>query len=223
MVQLDFFHFWHDCWPWPIDYLIKLWSIFVVTLSLNFQGEMWNLLYISAQNGLIATKKKQIYRFNSRPQIWPRVWPWPWPWPFDFQGQMWPWPLTTHMALTMDSCISEWEGRLTLNKGSFITMTVTIWWPSLGLRIYQIVTGVTSDVGVLSTHLDLVIDGWIIHCEIALRWISLDLTDIKSTLVQVMGWCHQAPSHYLTQCWPRSMSPDGITTTTMRWAAYIRC
>ena len=30
-------------------------------------------------------------------------------------------------------------------------------------------------------------------------------------LVQVMAWCHQAPSHYLSQCWPRSMSPYGIT------------
>ena len=31
-----------------------------------------------------------------------------------------------------------------------------------------------------------------------------DLTDDKSTLVQVMAWCHQATSHYLNQCWPRS-------------------
>ena len=29
-----------------------------------------------------------------------------------------------------------------------MTMTVTIWWPSSGVRIYHIVTGVTSDVGV---------------------------------------------------------------------------
>ena len=85
------------------------------------------------------------------------VWLWPWPWHLNFQGQMWPWPLTTHMALTMDSCTSEWETRLTLNKGSgrrsFMTMTVTIWWPRSSVRIYQIMTGVTSDVGVPSTHL----------------------------------------------------------------------
>ena len=30
---------------------------------------------------------------------------------------------------------------------------LTIWWPRSGVRIYQIVTGVTSDVGVPSTHL----------------------------------------------------------------------
>ena len=38
-----------------------------------------------------------------------------------------------------------------------------------------------------------------------------DLTNDKSTLVQVMAWCHQATSHYLSQCWPWSMSSYGIT------------
>ena len=41
--------------------------------------------------------------------------------------------------------------------------------------------------------------------------MSLDLTDDKSTLVQVMAWCRQATSHYLSQCWPRPLSPYGIT------------
>ena len=35
----------------------------------------------------------------------------------------------------------------------------------------------------------------------ALWWIPQDLTDDKSTLVQVMAWCCQATSHYLSQCW----------------------
>ena len=38
-----------------------------------------------------------------------------------------------------------------------------------------------------------------------------DLTDDKSTLVQVMAWCRQATSHYLNQCWPRSPMPYGVT------------
>ena len=41
--------------------------------------------------------------------------------------------------------------------------------------------------------------------------MSLDFTDDQSTLVQVMAWCRQASNHYLSQCWPRSMSPYGIT------------
>ena len=48
--------------------------------------------------------------------------------------------------------------------------------------------------------LNLVSGGWGISYEIALRWIPQDLTNNKSTLVQVMAWCHQATSHYLSQC-----------------------
>ena len=53
------------------------------------------------------------------------------------------------------------------------------------------------------------IDGWYTYCEITLRRMSLDLTEYKSTLVQVMAWCRQAPSHYLSQCWPSFLSPYG--------------
>ena len=45
----------------------------------------------------------------------------------------------------------------------------------------------------------------------ALRWMPQDLTDDKSKLVHVMAWCHQATSHYLSQCWPRFRSPCGVT------------
>ena len=40
------------------------------------------------------------------------------------------------------------------------------------------------------------------------RWMPWDLTDDKSTLVQVMAWCHQT---CLSQCWPRSKSTYGVT------------
>ena len=38
----------------------------------------------------------------------------------------------------------------------------------------------------------LVIDDWGISGEITLRWMSLDFTDDRSTLVQVMALYHQA-------------------------------
>ena len=57
----------------------------------------------------------------------------------------------------------------------------------------------------------LVIDDWGISCGIAIIWMSLDFTDDQSTLVQVMVWSRQAASHYLSQCWPRSLSPHGLT------------
>ena len=43
------------------------------------------------------------------------------------------------------------------------------------------------------------------------RWLSLDLTDDKSTLVNVMAWCCQATSQYLSQCLTIFMSPYGVT------------
>ena len=59
-------------------------------------------------------------------------------------------------------------------------------------------------------RLILVIDGWGICCKIALGWLPLNHICDKSTLVQVMAWCHQATSHYRNQCWPRSPTPNGV-------------
>ena len=51
------------------------------------------------------------------------------------------------------------------------------------------------------------IAAWGISCEIDLIWMSLDLTDDQSG----MAWCRQAISHYMNQCWPRSLPPYGIS------------
>ena len=56
------------------------------------------------------------------------------------------------------------------------------------------------------------------HLEIAVshyemlscRWIPKNTINKKLTSVQVMTLM-QATTHYLSQCWPRSMSPYGIT------------
>ena len=66
--------------------------------------------------------------------------------------------------------------------------------------------------------LTLVNGGWGISYEISLRWMPLCLIVDKSTLVQVMAWCRQATSHYLSQCWPRSMLPNGVTRP--QWVKY---
>ena len=52
-----------------------------------------------------------------------------------------------------------------------------------------------------------------INCnDDALRWMPQDLTDDESIfMVQIMAWCHQATSHYLSQFWPRFMSPYDIS------------
>ena len=41
------------------------------------------------------------------------------------------------------------------------------------------------------------------------------LTNEQSTLVQVMVWCRQATGHYLSWCWPRSLSL--YDTTRPHW------
>ena len=48
-------------------------------------------------------------------------------------------------------------------------------------------------------------------CEIAFTRMPQIAYDDESTLFQVMIWCGLATSHYLSQCWPRSMSPYGGT------------
>ena len=137
-------------WPWPWPWIFKV---------------KYGIFYNSFKSGPIATKRKAnisielqvsnmtngfdldhgldlwILKVKRDLDLWPHTWPWPW----IFMVKFW------------NSCISEWEGRLTLHKGggsrSFIIMTMTISWPRSGVWIYQIVTGVTSVVGVPSTHL----------------------------------------------------------------------
>ena len=53
----------------------------------------------------------------------------------------------------------------------------------------------------------------------AIRWMPQNCTDGKSTLVQVMAWCHQATSHYLSWCWPRYMSPYGVNR--LQWFNHL--
>ena len=181
-----------------------------MTLTLNFQGQIQNLLYLSHKwSDCHETKSKHI-DWTLGLKCDHRVWLWPWPWIFkvkyriccisakigqiaskrkanisielqasnvtngfeldlnldlwilkvkcdlDLWPHRWPWPWI-FKAKFWNSCISEWEGWLTLHKGggsrSFMTMIMTIWWPRSGVWIYQVVTGVTSVVGVPSTHL----------------------------------------------------------------------
>ena len=44
-------------------------------------------------------------------------------------------------------------------------------------------------------------------CEISFRWMPHNLTNDKSTLVQVMTWCRHTTNHYLSKYWLRYMSP----------------
>ena len=70
-------------------------------------------------------------------------------------------------------------------------------WQQLG---YETVTFMTLTPSrfwfeTITFKLILLTDGCDISSEIVLRRTSLDLSDDKSTLVQVMAWCRQATSH----------------------------
>ena len=47
--------------------------------------------------------------------------------------------------------------------------------------------------------------------EITVMWMPGDLTDSEWTLIQIMAWCLWATSHYLSQCWPKYLSPYRVT------------
>ena len=58
------------------------------------------------------------------------------------------------------------------------------------------------------------------YCIISLKCFPKCPIDNMSALVQVMAWCHQAPSHYLNQCWPISMtlrSVFGLNELKIGW------
>ena len=76
----------------------------------------------------------------------------------------------------------------------------------------------------VTVMLILMADVWGISYRMALRWMRLYLTDDKSSLVQAMAWCLQAISHYLNQCWPRSVSPYGASrpqSVQLRFGAHF--
>ena len=70
-----------------------------------------------------------------------------------------------------------------------------------GCNVQLVIFKFTSSVDILS-----------ISYGIALRWMPQDPNDDQSALVQVMAWCPQAPSHYLSPYRPRFMLLHGITS-----------
>ena len=55
-----------------------------MTLTLNFQGQIWNLLYLSQKwSDCHETKSKHInWTVSLKCDHW--IWPWLWPWPWIF-------------------------------------------------------------------------------------------------------------------------------------------
>ena len=91
---------------------------------------------------------------------------------------------------------------------------VSIWWRHHGFTFDSLAPGRCDFTTVISEH-TLRIKFMSTSREIFTRWISQNSCDDDLTSVQVSAWCRQAASHYLSQCWPRYMSPYG--TTGLQW------
>ena len=48
-------------------------------------------------------------------------------------------------------------------------------------------------------------------CEIDQMWMPQIRIDDESALIQVLAWYRQVTSHYLTRCWPNTVSWYGVT------------
>ena len=108
---------WNEKQTHRLDSRPQMWPLgltLAITLTFNFQGQIWNSQYLSQKwSDCHKTKSKHI-DWTQGLKCDHQVWLWPWPWPLNFLGEMWPWPLTTHMSLTQGF---SW---------SFMTMTVTM-------------------------------------------------------------------------------------------------
>ena len=109
----------------------------------------------------LSRNEKQTYRLNCRPQMWPMGLTLTITLTFEFSRSNMTLTFGHTHGLDQGFSWSNFEIAVSQNgradiggwSRSFMTMAVTIWWPRSGVRIYQIVTGVTSDVGMPSTHL----------------------------------------------------------------------
>ena len=68
---------------WPLGLTLAM------TLTLNFQGQILNWLYLSQKwSNCHKTKSKHIdWTLGFKCNHW--VWPWPWPWPWIFKVKYW--------------------------------------------------------------------------------------------------------------------------------------
>ena len=57
-------------------------------------------------------------------------------------------------------------------------------------------------------------------CISGKRTMPQKLTNVKSTLLQIKAWCHQATRHFLSQCWPSHMTQYGVKMP--QWGNSIR-
>ena len=109
----------------------------------------------------------------------------------------------------------EWRTQIWVTNSN---LSETVWYPPD-----------LSEPSNLSDHPELresrqITQNWVLHLILRVviylfRWMTENLTNEKSTLIQVMAWCSKATSHYLNQWWPRLISP--YRTTWPQWVSIL--
>ena len=142
---------------------------------------------------------------------------------------------SVHGSLGQEHTVSQMENKSIFSRENQICSGTGRYFsektPASQYRDQKIlISGICMSLGWFHMHLNLVspgrcsydfecaivkhnlgVDSLSIHANIILEWMPEDLVEGKSTLVQVMAWCHQAASHYLNQCRSRSLMPYVIT------------
>ena len=101
------------------------------------------------------------------------------------------------------------DGRGQLGVASFtLGVSVTTSWHVSTIVVLHIFTHCPLADAWKSARKSFWMVMFVIFCE---NHTWMNGNNLESTLVQVMAWCRQATSHYLSQCWHRSISPYDVT------------
>ena len=87
------------------------WSISVMTLTLNFQGHIWNLLYLSQKWSDCHEKRADI-------SIEHQVWPWLWPWLNVFKVKY----AICYISAKNGAIATKWKANISLELKASMTI-----------------------------------------------------------------------------------------------------
>ena len=108
--------------------------------------------------------------------------------------------LSSNHCMMFSIHMSFWKQACTVGFCQSMIWYNLTHWPLRDLNVILKIFNLALLIGIFKSYYDNV-----------LRWMAQNLVGDKSTLVQVMAWCHQATGHNLNQCWPRSPMPYGVT------------
>ena len=109
---------------WPSDLTLAL------TLTLNFQGQIWNLLYLNQKWSDCHEKKNEHIDWTLGLKCDHQIWPWPWPWPWIFKVKYEICYISTKsglIATRQKANISIWTLGLKFDNGFDLGHDLDIW------------------------------------------------------------------------------------------------